>query len=271
MSTKKQIKGREARKKGKEWKKETNAHLKLPVGVLEARGVTLPQVSLSLDTDLNKVLRDTVRLVVKLLTLLVRRLCGNTGRNNDDLELSNTGRENETLVVSVDHNHHTNRPRRETPRVLPDLELVSSRVRRVLNGDTEHLGEVLTKAVGGSSLDTATSGRDETLDGGGVETSGELLLLRLDTGNDGNGEELLVNAAVEVEDLENLLVGFGLGEEGGVALLPEELTSTEEGLCERQICQYKRGEREAGGSVRGFLNSHRTTEFHWLSLRGRSR
>jgi hypothetical protein len=36
-----------------------------------------------------------------------------------------------------------------------------------------------------------------------------------------------------------------------VALLPEELTGTQEGL--------------------GFLNSQRTTEFHWLSFKGRSR
>lgn len=120
-----------------------------------------------------------------------------------------------------------------------------------------------------SALDPTTGRRDEALDGGRVEASGELLLLRLDSGDDGNGEELFVDAAVEVENLEDLRVGFGLGEEGGVALLPEELASAEKGFC--GAMESARSPQSRRNDVRGFLNSQRTTEFHWFSLRGRSR
>ena len=58
----------------------------------------------------------------------------------------------------------------------------------------------------------------------------ELLLLRLDSRHDGHGEQLLVHAAVEVENLKHLLVGFRLGQERRVALLPQELARAKEGL-----------------------------------------
>lgn len=82
-------------------------------------------------------------------------------------------------------------------------------------------------------MDSATRNGNEALDGGGVESSGKLLLLGLDSRDDGNGKKLLVHSAVEIEDLKDLGIGFGLGEEGGVALLPEELSSTKEGFYER--------------------------------------
>jgi hypothetical protein len=143
----------------------------------------------------------------------------------------------------------------------------------VLDGDVEHLGEVLPEAVRRAALDSATGGGDEALDGGGVEAAGELLLLRLDSGDDGNGEKLLVDATVQLEDLEDLGVGFGLGLERRVALLPEELARAEEGFWggEEESDHVGKNRESQRVGVRGFLNSHRTTEFHWLSFRGRSR
>ena len=58
----------------------------------------------------------------------------------------------------------------------------------VLDGNVEHLGEVLSEMMGCSSLNTSTGGWDESLDGGGVVSSGEFFLDRLDTGDDGDGE-----------------------------------------------------------------------------------
>ena len=48
----------------------------------------------------------------------------------------------------------------------------------------------------GSTLNTTTGGGDETFDGSGVQASSEFLLLGLDTRDDGDGKELLVNTAV---------------------------------------------------------------------------
>jgi hypothetical protein len=63
----------------------------------------------------------------------------------------NARRKNQALVVSVHHGEHTQSPGRETPRVLPGVELVS-RLIGILELNAEHLGEVLAQAVGCRSL-----------------------------------------------------------------------------------------------------------------------
>jgi hypothetical protein len=59
--------------------------------------------------------------------------------------------------------------------------------------------------------------RNEGLDGGGVEATSELLLLGLLTGHDGDGEDLLVHAAVQLQNVQHLLAGLLEGREGAVA------------------------------------------------------
>ena len=117
---------------------------------------------------------------------------------------------------------------------------------RILDLDVEHLGEVLAETVGGSGLDSSTGGRDETFDGGGEETSGELLVLGFDSLDHGDGEEFLVDSTVEVEDLVDFGFGFGSSEEGGVSFLPEELSSSEEGFWRRrrEKVRTRRNERK---------------------------
>lgn len=64
------------------------------------------------------------------------------------------------LVISMDHNHHSNRPCGETPAVLPGKLLLSAllcpaavcAVRVCLELDIKHFGEVLAQAVAGASL-----------------------------------------------------------------------------------------------------------------------
>ena len=79
-------------------------------------------------------------------------------------------------------------------------------------------------------LDSAPRGWDEPFEGSGVQSSCEFLLLRLDTRDNGDGEEVFIDLAVQVEDLSHFGVGFGFGEESGVAFLPEELARAEEWL-----------------------------------------
>ena len=53
----------------------------------------------------------------------------------------------------------------------------------VLEHHIEHLGEVLTEMMGSSALDTTATDGDVKLDCGGVDGSGESLVLRLATTN----------------------------------------------------------------------------------------
>ena len=79
-------------------------------------------------------------------------------------------------------------------------------------------------------LDAAPRGGYEPLDGGGVQPAGEFLFFGFDAWDDGDGEQVGVDPAVEVEDLADFGVGFGFGEVCGVAFLPEEFARAEEGL-----------------------------------------
>jgi len=82
--------------------------------------------------------------------------------------------------------------------------------------------------MGCSSLDSSSSGGDESFDGGGVVSSGEFLLGRLDTGDNGDSEEVGIDSSVQIENLEDFLVGFLLVEESSMAFLPQEFTGSEE-------------------------------------------
>lgn len=92
--------------------------------------------------------------------------------------------------------------------------------------------------MGSGGLNSTSGGGDETFEGGGVQASGEFLFLGFHTWDDGNGEEVFVDLAVEVEDLSDFRVGFFFGEEGGVAFLPEELSGPEEGFYGTRECEY---------------------------------
>ncbi|KAI3476391.1 hypothetical protein L1887_62043 [Cichorium endivia] len=216
---------------------ETHGHTaQLPVVELEARAVVVAQIRLGTDAGGLELLGGAVAGVHDGLLLLRRRLDTDTAGDDDHLHLRHAWRHHQTVVVAVHHDHDADGSRGETPRVLPHVQLALGLAAQllgslgVLDGDVEHLGEVLTEAVRSAALDTTAGGGDEALDGGGVVTAGELFLLRLDTGHDGDGEELLVHLAVEVEDVHDLLVGLLERDVGGVALLPEELARAEEGL-----------------------------------------
>lgn len=168
-----------------------------------------------------------------IIHLLLVRLDRDSTRDDNSLDTRNLRREYQALVIAVDHDHNANRPGTQTPAVLPHIQLLlASRIIGVLDDDVEHLGarEVLTETMGSCTLDTASGSRDEALHGRRVQSTCELLLLGLDTGNDRDSEKVLVYFAVELEDLTHFRVGFRLCEVSGVSFLPEEFACAEERL-----------------------------------------
>ena len=148
--------------------------------------------------------------------------------------MRNARREDQPLVIAVHHDHYADRTSGETPAVLPGKELVPAIV-WILDFDAEHLGEVLSQAVGGSGLDASSSCWDKALNSGCVQTPCELFVLRLDPRDDGDCEELFVHPSVEVKDLAHFRIGFLFRQEGGVAFLPEELASANERLWRLEL------------------------------------
>lgn len=206
-----------------------------PLVELPAGGVTFSQIALGADAGVAEGGNEALNLAVELLALLIGGLGGDTDGDDDGLGVSDTRREDETAVVTVDHDHDTEGTGGQTPGVLPHVErsgllLVVALGGGVLDGDTEHLTEVLAQTVGGTTLDTTTGGGDVALNGGGVETTGELLLLGLLTLDNRNSQKFLVDTSIEVEDCHNLLVSTLLGQVGCVTLLPQELSGSEERL-----------------------------------------
>ena len=74
----------------------------------------------------------------------------------------------------------------------------------ILERDVEHLAKVLAEVVWGGALDGPPGGGDVGLHRGGVVAAGKLLLLSLAAPDDGDGQQLLVDPPVQVQDLQHL-------------------------------------------------------------------
>mmetsp|Transcript_16181 Transcript_16181/g.33201 ORF Transcript_16181/g.33201 Transcript_16181/m.33201 type:complete len:762 (+) Transcript_16181:84-2369(+) len=146
--------------------------------------------------------------------------------NDDGLKGCDGGGKDEAAVVAVDHDHDPDGSGGEAPGRLPrDLGFPLL----VLVLDVEHLAEVLPQVVGRGALDGSAGHGDVGLDGGGLIPARELLLLGLVPRDDGHGEEVLVDAAVQLQRLPDHDVGVVVGCVGRVSLLPEELAGAQEG------------------------------------------
>lgn len=150
-------------------------------------------------------------------------------RDNNNLDLCDTGWEYETVVVAVDHHHEADCAGRETPWVMADedvtgfvlanlvvlarlvfirfvftspvlanLVFTSLRSSWVLDGNVEHAAEVLSEAMRCCALNTATIGGDIAFDGGCVVAARKLFLLGLAALDDWNGKQLLVDISVKL-------------------------------------------------------------------------
>ena len=175
-----------------------------PVVELPAGGVTVAQVCLGADVGSAKALGELLTFVINPLAFLVGRLRSNTARHDDDLHASHPWGKDESLIVTVDHDHDTDGPGRKAPGILPDVNFsLTDRVVGVLYEDIKHvrIRKVGSEAVRGAALNTTTGGRDETLNSGRIESTSKFFLFGLDTWDDRDRKELLVHAAIEVKDL----------------------------------------------------------------------
>ena len=138
----------------------------------------------------------------------------------------------------MDHDEGADRPRGQTPAVLEGERLLAL---RVLEADVEHLAEVLAQVVTRPSLqgqwsrpsdcphlNAASIDGDVGLDGRREVAAGELLALRLAPLHHGDGHQVRVDAGVQLEDLEHLLLRLAPTGERRVALLPQEFPGPQE-------------------------------------------
>src|SRR5689334_6389993 len=88
--------------------------LLFPIVKLVSRGITFPQISLGPDTSLLERLCKVITALVDLGSLLVSRLSSDTAGNDNNLDTGDTRGKDQTLVVSVNHDHHTDSSGRET-------------------------------------------------------------------------------------------------------------------------------------------------------------
>ena len=194
-----------------------------PVVKLVTRSVAVSEIGLCSDADVDQGFGKFVTRVVDLVSVCITRLGRDAAWNDDNLDGSNAGRENQSLVITVYHDHDSDGTRRKTPRVLPCINFaLTGGIVGILDDDIEHFwfGEVLTKTVRGASLDTATTSWNEALYSGGIKRASELFLLGLDALDHRNSKQFLVDASVEFKDIKNLLVGFRLGQVSRMTFLP---------------------------------------------------
>ncbi len=74
-------------------------------------------------------------------------------------------------------------------------------------------------------------GMDITFNGSCIITASELLVLCLLATHDWNGEQLLVDASIELEDFEHFLAGKLLSQVGRMSFLPKEFPCPKERSC----------------------------------------
>ena len=147
-------------------------------------------------------------------------------RHDNGLEGADPGWQDESRVVSVDHNHDTNGAGGESPRGLPgNLGLA----RFVLKVNVKHFAKVLSEVVRGGSLNGPPGNGNVRFDRGGLVSTGKFFLFRLVSLNDGDGQQVFVNTAVQIEGLLDHGVGIVVRGVGRVSFLPQEFAGSQKG------------------------------------------
>ena len=79
-------------------------------------------------------------------------------------------------------------------------------------------------------LNSSSACCDKCFNSRGIIASSKLLLLRLSSLDDGNGQKISVDLTIKIQDLVNFFLGFFVSSKRSVTFLPEEFASTEERL-----------------------------------------
>lgn len=206
-------------------------YLLFPLIEFPSRSISISHIRLGSNPRLLQCLRKIVARIIDSCPICITRLSRDPTRHHNYLDTRYPRRKHQALIIPMHHDHDTDRSCAQPPRILPHVCLpLTSRVIRILDDDVEHLRprEVLAEAMRGTTLDSATCGRNEPFDSGCVEATGELLFLRFDTRDHRHGEEVFIHPAVEIENFAYFDVSFFFGQVSGVPLLPQEFTCTEE-------------------------------------------
>lgn len=197
------------------------------------------------------------------------RLGVQADRDDDGLDVGHSGRENEALVIAVDHDHNADDSGGKTPMRVSDTPDRDSDTPVLtyqefcqtwiwlpfLSGSSTVMPNILLKFcpralhavcwVSGvnrtgrtriillrrRSLDSSSICRDESLDSRGPAGASKLLRFCLLAANHGNCQQLLKDGSVDLQDLKDLLGCELLSKMGRVSLLPQELASAQEWGC----------------------------------------
>lgn len=140
------------------------------------------------------------------------------------------------------HDHGADGSRTQTPTVLPRVKNFAW-IRRVLEVNFEHTREVLAKMMGCSTLQTtymrynvsydiinlnaATIDCDIGFNCGREVGARKLFLFRFAAFDDRNGEQILIDFGVELEDLKYFALGVFLLLMSSVTLLPQKLACSD--------------------------------------------
>jgi len=116
-------------------------------------------------------------------------------RNKYNLELGNSWGYDDSLVITVDHDHRSNTTGAVTPTGLP-YELLLTLL--VFKPDLEHLGKVLAQLVTGSSLYASSIDRDIEFNSGRVISSCEFFFFRFPALDNWDCKHLLIAGGIVI-------------------------------------------------------------------------
>ncbi|VVB81082.1 Uncharacterised protein [uncultured archaeon] len=145
-------------------------------------------------------------------------------RNNHNLQRSNPGRDNQTLIITVVENHRADTPRRETPTVLIRQSTLTFLIQE---RNAKTLGKTLTKMMACSSLHCLAR-RSHCFNTGRIISTSKLLIIRLFALNDRNCKQFLKNTPVQLKNIKNFLFSLSFSRKSSMTLLPQEFPAPQE-------------------------------------------
>ena len=194
----------------------------LPVVELEAGADVIAIVHLNPDAGLLELQEDAIGAVHHFALLGIVLEDG----HDHGLGGGQAGRQDQSLVVAVDHDHGADDAARDGPggglAVLQRVALIE-----IL--DIERLRKVLPEVMRRAGLQGALVPHHR-LDGGSDLRAGELLGFTFGSGEDWDGGLFAAEAFVDLEDAVHLLHGLLGRDVGGVAFMPVELRCAQEEL-----------------------------------------